>query len=219
MAKNQRVPNRPPGSLPEAETHKALLEAGYKVIAAKGYHSTTIDDVCNAASVSRATFYFYFSNKKQLFMEIMNYTADDFFAESTPPQVPQHVSYYERILAGNLGYFRAWERYAPFLEQMFSLALVDQEVRKVYERNRQRFESRIEKHIASLLGRCAIPKCSPPLLAEIIVNLIETTTLRFFLFGGVVNGRHVSIQEMAEELSAAWCRVVYGQIPPEIQAL
>jgi AcrR family transcriptional regulator len=48
------------------QTWKALLEAGRKVFAERGYHRTRIRDAAEAAGVSRAAFYCYFENKNQL---------------------------------------------------------------------------------------------------------------------------------------------------------
>jgi AcrR family transcriptional regulator len=47
-------------------TWEALLEAGRKTFAERGYHRTRIGDVTEAAGVSRAAFYRYFEDKDQL---------------------------------------------------------------------------------------------------------------------------------------------------------
>jgi TetR/AcrR family transcriptional regulator, transcriptional repressor for nem operon len=47
-------------------TRTKLLEAACDVIRAKGYASTTVDDVCAAAGVSKGGFFHHFASKEQL---------------------------------------------------------------------------------------------------------------------------------------------------------
>lgn len=47
-----------------------IITAGARVFARLGYHSTTVKDVIGEAGVARATFYAYFSDKRELFLEI-----------------------------------------------------------------------------------------------------------------------------------------------------
>jgi AcrR family transcriptional regulator len=48
------------------ETWEALIDAGRKVFAERGYHRTRVGDVAEEAGVSRAWFYRYFENKDHL---------------------------------------------------------------------------------------------------------------------------------------------------------
>jgi AcrR family transcriptional regulator len=47
-------------------TWEALMEAGRRAFVERGFHRTRVDDVVEAAGVSRAAFYRYFENKDQL---------------------------------------------------------------------------------------------------------------------------------------------------------
>ena len=44
-----------------------ILNSASKVFAERGYHGTTVRDVLSEANVSTGSFYFYFSNKEELF--------------------------------------------------------------------------------------------------------------------------------------------------------
>ena len=48
------------------ETRRALLEAAYRLFTERGYEATTMDDVADAAGVSRRTAFRYFPTKDQL---------------------------------------------------------------------------------------------------------------------------------------------------------
>jgi AcrR family transcriptional regulator len=56
-------PMRPRGE----KTRLRLLEAGGKVLPARGYHDARVDDVVEAAGVSHGTFYRYFANMDDFF--------------------------------------------------------------------------------------------------------------------------------------------------------
>lgn len=47
-------------------TRQALLEAAYELFAAKGYHETTVEEIADAAGVSRRTAFRYFPTKHSL---------------------------------------------------------------------------------------------------------------------------------------------------------
>jgi AcrR family transcriptional regulator len=49
------------------KTRIRLLEAGARVLPARGYHDARVDDIVEAAGVSHGTFYRYFSNKDDFF--------------------------------------------------------------------------------------------------------------------------------------------------------
>jgi AcrR family transcriptional regulator len=49
------------------QTRQRLLEAGAKVLPARGYHDARVDDIVEVAGVSHGSFYRYFANKEDLF--------------------------------------------------------------------------------------------------------------------------------------------------------
>jgi AcrR family transcriptional regulator len=58
---------RPPLGRRGERTRRQLLDAGAKVLPARGYHDARVDDVVEAAGVSHGTFYRYFANKDDFF--------------------------------------------------------------------------------------------------------------------------------------------------------
>ncbi len=56
--------------LAAAETRKKLLEAGKKLICKKGLSNTSIEEITDAAGVSKGTFYTYFNRKEDIVFEL-----------------------------------------------------------------------------------------------------------------------------------------------------
>jgi AcrR family transcriptional regulator len=49
-----------------------ILEAALSRILARGYHSTTVDDIAREAGMTKGAVYFYFENKSALFMALLD---------------------------------------------------------------------------------------------------------------------------------------------------
>jgi AcrR family transcriptional regulator len=54
-----------PGDLP-----KRLVDVATELFAARGFENTSVQDVCNAAGVTKGALYYYFSSKDELLYEI-----------------------------------------------------------------------------------------------------------------------------------------------------
>jgi TetR/AcrR family transcriptional repressor of nem operon len=81
------------------ESKTRFLEAALQVIRAKGYTATTVDDVCEAAGLTKGSFFHHFDSKEQLAL-----AAADYFTEgagalfaSAPYHAPTNPL--ERLLA------------------------------------------------------------------------------------------------------------------------
>lgn len=53
-------------SAPHSPAKERLLEAAQNLMIGKGFHATTVDEVCEAAGVSKGSFFHYFATKEAL---------------------------------------------------------------------------------------------------------------------------------------------------------
>jgi AcrR family transcriptional regulator len=51
---------------------KEIIDAAYLLFEEKGYENTSVENIINAASIAKGTFYYYFKAKKDLLNEISN---------------------------------------------------------------------------------------------------------------------------------------------------
>jgi AcrR family transcriptional regulator len=56
-------------------TRRVILRAAAQLWAEQDFDSTTVEDVCAAASIGRSTFYLYFESKERLLIELARETA------------------------------------------------------------------------------------------------------------------------------------------------
>ena len=91
---------RPTKHAPErGDARTRLLEAARDVIRAKGYASTTVDDLCRMAAVTKGAFFHSFSSKEALGVAAAEYwteTTSAFFAAASYHQPSDPL---ERVLA------------------------------------------------------------------------------------------------------------------------
>ncbi len=67
-----RRPPAPPVSSRGAKTREKLRQAAYQVFRDAGYEATTVDAICEAASVSKGAFYFHYPAKQDVFLDILD---------------------------------------------------------------------------------------------------------------------------------------------------
>jgi AcrR family transcriptional regulator len=70
-------PNSPVVGERGVRTRQAILDAAMNAFLAKGLHDTSVDEIAEAADISRAALYQYFESKEQLFVELIRVAASD----------------------------------------------------------------------------------------------------------------------------------------------
>ncbi len=66
----------PPSATAPHESKRRLLDAALSVVRAKGYSATRVEDVCEAAGLTKGSFFHHFHSKEQLALEAAQHFAD-----------------------------------------------------------------------------------------------------------------------------------------------
>jgi AcrR family transcriptional regulator len=75
----QEIAERPSGTSPEgADRRASILETAARLICEKGYEGTSIQDIADAAGLTKAGLYHHIRSKEHLLLEIQNYGMDVF---------------------------------------------------------------------------------------------------------------------------------------------
>jgi len=75
----QEIAERPTGTSPEgADRRASILETAARLICEKGYEGTSIQDIADAAGLTKAGLYHHIRSKEHLLLEIQNYGMDVF---------------------------------------------------------------------------------------------------------------------------------------------
>ncbi|WP_226037596.1 TetR/AcrR family transcriptional regulator [Aquibacillus saliphilus] len=70
-AKKKRLLGRPPSSEQKQPTSKTILQAASHLFLANGYQEVSVDDIARKCNVTKATVYYYYNSKAELFTETM----------------------------------------------------------------------------------------------------------------------------------------------------
>lgn len=196
-----------------ASPHRdAIVREAKELIRDSGYGQLTVERVIQAAGVSRATFYFYFRNKKHLFLEVANAVMEEMF-EVAGRHYPEKDEF-SRIVLANVSYLGIWKRESRFLCEFFAISLTDDEFHAIYDWHRKRFESRISGRFDRLLEQQRIPACIPILLAASLSSMVEFMAVRYFGPQEDVIQTRYSFRQLIAALSESWYRSVYGRPAP-----
>jgi AcrR family transcriptional regulator len=130
--KNSTVRN--PVQVRGIKTKEKIIRVGQSLIAARGYHNVTADEIAYAAGVSVGTFYAYFVDKRDLFLTgLDNYIKTcntlviegiDAFASIEKADI---TSSFLKIISLHVAVHRAD---APFLNEVLKMSLEDSEVKQ-----------------------------------------------------------------------------------------
>ncbi len=81
-------------------TRAAILEAAHQVFKDTGYYGSSISEISRRCGVSMGTYYHYFKNKEQVFLELNNQIVARFMerAEASPPTDPRFEGRLLRVI-------------------------------------------------------------------------------------------------------------------------
>jgi AcrR family transcriptional regulator len=182
--------------LPAAERREQLLHTAVGVFAEHGYHATSMNDVAEAAGVTKPVLYQHFSSKRELFIELL---ADigaelrDTIAKATADASGPR----QQIEHGFRAYFTYVDDHTDSFKVLFgSGARRDPE----FASFARSVESSIAEAIAELIVVEGEPVAQRQLLAHSIVGMTEAAS-RYWL----AHDREPDVDALATQLSQlAW---------------
>ena len=69
-----------------------ILEEGWRLFQQKGYRGVTIDELCARCQLSKPTLYYYFQDKENLFVQVLQYKLHGFrTAAEQPGALPERL--------------------------------------------------------------------------------------------------------------------------------
>lgn len=93
---SQTIRERPAGVEEPTNRHREILEIAARMICAKGYEGTSIQQIANACGLTKAGLYHHIQSKEHLLVEIMHYGMD-LFEELVLSKVEPIVDPLERL--------------------------------------------------------------------------------------------------------------------------
>ena len=163
---------------PRGEERRAQLIAySTTLFATKGYHSSSVADIVDGVGVGKGVFYWYFSSKEQLFVEILREAQKD-MRRRQQREITDGEDPVERLARG----IRAavmWAAEHRDLFQLFEFALTDDTFSQAMRTGRSTLANDAVEHLKSAIAEGRIPDRDPEQLAYAILGVSSLLTMEY----------------------------------------
>ncbi|AFC54450.1 MULTISPECIES: TetR/AcrR family transcriptional regulator [Mycobacterium] len=156
-------------------TRESILDAARTAFARKGFSGVTIRDITDLAAVTRANFYYYFSDKTELFIELGTDTyrqalaiVDGFMEQGTPPSREDIDTWVAR-------YFSYLDRNGAFVIRSTADMPPDRKFRAAVARSHWRTAAALGEGIAKLAP--TPPDVDPVATGLVVMAMLERSWL------------------------------------------
>ncbi|MFI4997466.1 MAG: TetR/AcrR family transcriptional regulator [Hyphomicrobiales bacterium] len=178
------------------ESKTRLLDAALQVIRTKGYSASTVEDVCNAAGLTKGSFFHHFKSKEELALAAASHfaaLADALFAQAPYRALPDpldrllgYVDFRKAILEGALPEFTCL------------LGTMVQETFETHPAIRQACDLHISAHAAEIAKDIAAAKLlyarDAPWSAEGLGLYIQAVIQGAFILAKARNGPEIAAE-------------------------
>jgi AcrR family transcriptional regulator len=156
-------------------TRESILDAARTAFARKGFSGVTIGDITDLAAVSRVNFYYYFSDKTELFIELGTDTyrealavVEGFMEQGSPPNR-------EDIEAWVASYFSYLDRNGAFVIRSVEDMPPDRKFRAAVSRSHRRTAAALGEGIAKIAP--TPPDLDPLATGLVVMAMLERSWL------------------------------------------
>jgi TetR/AcrR family transcriptional repressor of nem operon len=196
------------------ESKVRFLNSALDVIRAKGYASTTVDDICHRAGITKGSFFHHFKSKDELALAAAAYWAtltESIFAEATYHKAKDPL---DRLL----GYldFRGEILCGEIPEYTCLLGTLVQETYETHPEIRSACDRGMSSHIAVLAGDIEAAKQlyapTAPWSAESVGYFIQSVLQGSFIFAKAKQSPDVARENLAH--LRRYLGLLFGQTRP-----
>lgn len=159
----------PTPRLPAARRRKQLLDVALGVFAERGFHPTSMNDLAEAAGVTKPVLYQHFGSKRELYLELLEEVGDR-LRDAIGKATSEAATPREQVERGFAAYFRYVADHEAAFQVLFGGGTRRDEEFAAHAR---RVEESIADVIASLIEVPGLDPDTKRLLAHGIVGLAE----------------------------------------------
>ncbi len=158
----------PTTRLPAARRRKQLLDVSLEVFAERGFHPTSMNDLAEAAGVTKPVLYQHFGSKRELYLELLDDVGSR-LRDSIGKATSEAATPREQVERGFAAYFRFVAEHEAAFKVLFGGSRRDEEF-AAYAR---RVEDSVAELIAALIDVPGLDDETRRLLAHGVVGLAE----------------------------------------------
>ncbi len=158
-----------------------IIRKAIEVFSTKGYHGVKIVDITGALKISTGTFYLYFQDKRELFIEVIDHVFRNIVGEAAIA-IKGEEDFVERMKIRGRVFYKNYTRYSEILNQLRAEMASEErwpadKIKKIYHGLTQPLIREIE----AAANEGIIRKVDADLLGYSLTGLIEIMSLRLSL--------------------------------------
>ena len=158
-----------------------IIKKAIRVFSQKGYHQTKIVDITSSLKISTGTFYLYYQNKRELFIEVIDSIFRNIVGEAAVA-IKEETDFIKRLKIRGRVFYENYTKYSEILNQLRAeLASEEQwpaeKIKKIYHGLTQP----VIREIETAIEEGIIREIDPDLAAYGLTGLIEIMSLRLSL--------------------------------------
>jgi AcrR family transcriptional regulator len=155
-----------------------IIKAGIKIFSTKGFHRTRVQDITGELDIATGTFYIYFKNKRDLFIEVVDDIIRRLLGDAAKA-IKNEKDFTKRMELRARVFYDNYLRYTEILSQLRAeVADEDDWALKKVKNIYHKLTSPVIKEAKEAIASGYIRSIDPDLLAYAMTGLIEIMTLR-----------------------------------------
>ncbi len=166
---------------PRDKRKKDIIRTAIEVFSHKGYHRTKIADITGSLGISTGTFYIYFTNKKELFIHVIDDVFRNIVGEAAEA-IKNEENFEKRMKIRGRVFYENYSKYSEILNQLRAeMASDDQwpqeKIKKIYHG----LTKPVIREIQTAIDQGLMQNVDPDLAAYALTGIIEILSLRLTL--------------------------------------
>jgi len=183
-------------------TREQLLSSARAVGGRKPYPRIVIEDITQDAGTSRATFYLYFENKDDIYLELVRETCDTLYTAAGDSWAAGSAA--GAIRQATEGYAEQFVANAEVIGVLYTVAPTDPRFHELLESVRLRFYARIERNLARGIEAGIFRPVDAALTSRMLGGMVES----FFAENVARATKRQPIEPAVEVLSDLWYHAI-----------
>jgi AcrR family transcriptional regulator len=161
--------------LPAARRRRQLLDVALRVFAEQGFHDTSMNDIAEAAGVTKPVLYQHFGSKRELFSELLTDVGNE-LQETITKALTSAQSGHEMVELGFAAYFRFVDEHRDAFRLFYGGSFArDAEFAEVVGQ----VESAVAALVAGLIEIDGLQSSQRRVLGHGIVGMIEGASIHW----------------------------------------
>jgi AcrR family transcriptional regulator len=176
----KEAPSNRPTRLPRDQRRIQLLDAASEVFASKGYHAAAMDDIADAAGVSKPVLYQHFPSKLDLYLALLDQSCER-LAEVVEEALASTEDNADRVIATVAAFYEFVSSESGDFRFIFESDLTGD---RAVQQRLSRVNAEISNAIAEVIAEdTSLPVQQAKLLAVCLVGIAQVSA-RYWISGG-----------------------------------